>query len=360
MKRNLDRYALDAFTDKNFEQTLVKVAHNLPRDVRNEGVPSPSDLSGLEDDQFALSVITKTAEKINRFPINNKLNTALANEYFELNGYKLSYEAQKVAAVQIKKACNKFGLEPHNSIKVASMNHDSKTNVYFEKDASKATSSYVHPKVSKHYYALGTKYAMPTKPFLDMAVDYFHKFAKELPPQDRHTFAVNVFERAKELGETIKSAAIEKYAGTHYNPELEQHLKLRERLLDEASPYVPALRKLASYKSTTEPITFAKVLQEFDKKAGLDTHYDTYISDPYASTFGKKMSKIAGYVYEQDGIYLTEADIEKVAKNQYATLKDYFGHTLADGLKKEGASAFMALPDDAKDIIARIANGELK
>jgi len=364
MKTRLEQTVLDLYDDAAFDQTLKKIASNLSEEVRQDQLPTRHDRSQLEDDQFALTIITKTASKLNKFPINNRVNTALSNEYFELNHHKMPLDAQKTAAAHIQKACDKYGIDSHNSIKVASMNHDPRTNLYVE-SASKPAKTFTKtaaktPEITENYYALGTKYPMPDADFVKKAESYFDKFAKKFSPEDRHTYATNVTKRASELGVKLASKAVEKYAGANYNPDVETHLKLRQKLLDEASPYVPALRKLASFQDQTDPTTFAKVLHEIDKKAGLDVHYDKNIADPFAATFGAEMPKVAGYVYEKDNIYLTGEDIEKVASDKYDTLKNYFGPTLADGLKKEGAAAFMALPTDAQDIIARISNGEIQ
>lgn len=364
MTTRLEHCVLDLFDDCAYETTLKKIASNLSSEVRRGQLPTVADRDRLEDDQFALTLITKTASKLNKFPIDGPINTALSNEYFELNHHTLPLEAQKIAGSYIEGACDRFGIDAHNSVKVASMNYGPRTNIYVESalNTQRPLEKVASPtaKISNNFYALGTKYAMPSEDYLRKAETYFEKHARQFSPEDRHEFASNVYKRAEELGVETTSTSINKYAGTHYNPELEGHLKIRERLLDEASPYVPALRKLASFKATTGPETFAKVLHEIDKKAGLNAYYDTSLSDPYASTFASSMQKSAGYVYEADGIYLTGKDIEKVARDKYATLKNYFGHTLADGLKKEGAQAFDGLPDDAKDIIARISNGEIQ
>ncbi len=364
MKTRLEQCVLDLFDDAAFDTTLKKIACNLSDELKREQLPTIEDRNQLEDDQFALTFITKTASKLNKFPVNDKVNTSFSNEYFELNHHKLPIEAQKIAGALIEKACDRYDIEARNSVKVASMNYSPKTNIFVESVLNqqsviqKTASPTV--KFSENYFALGTKYAMPTEDLLRKAEQYFDKYAKKFSPEDRHEYANNVSKRSEELGIKIASVNIEKYAGSNYNPELEGHIKIRQKLLDDASPYIPALRKLASYQDSTEPITFAKVLHEIDKKAGLNKYYDTALSDPYASTFSSDLTKTAGYVYEKDDIYLTSDGIKKMANTKYDILKNYFGHTLADGLKKEGVAAFEALPDDAKDVIARISNGEIQ
>jgi hypothetical protein len=151
---------------------------------------------------------------------------------------------------------------------------------------------------------------------------------------------------------------LNKYAGFDYSSDLSAHLSSRRKLIEGNPVFEEALNKLAAYQSSTDPATFAKVLHGFDKRAGIDKYYDKYLSDPFLSTFSSV--KTASALYEIDGITINEGDIEKLATDKYEILKTYFGPTLADGLKKEGSAAFTALPDDAKEVIARISNGEIQ
>lgn len=371
--KKLSSVIIDVFDDVNLGDTLKKIASRLPLDVKSKPLPTIEDRNLYDDTQFALTIFTKEAQKLNKFPINSRVNTALSNEYFDLTHHKLPAEAQKTAATYIKLACERYGLNPSHSVKTAAEKFPIMTNIYFEngkdkpagklmaKQAEKAESRYFHALVKEGIDgSITRKYAMPDKTHVEKAVEYFDKYASQFKPEDRHQYAHNVVKRSVELGLDISSPGIKKYAGLGYGNDMGDHISIRKKLLEDHPQYTTALDKLASYQDSTDPITFAKVLHELDKKAGLDKYYDKYLADPYLSTFGSSLSKTASYVYDEDGIYLTDNDIEKVARDKYATLKNYFGSTLADGLKKEGASAFVALPKDAKDIIARIANGEIQ
>lgn len=369
---NLENAVLDLYDDLRPGQTMQKFASALPSEVRRLDLPTKDDIDNLEDSQFAISIITKTASKLNKFPLNNKINTALSNEYFDLNHGKLPAEAQKIAATYIKCACDRYGLPIKESVKTAAAKTPTMTNIYFENLNAKPAGQIVKKASSndeKTFYALvktagdGTTeraYALPDAEAIKKAEGYFEKFAKQFSPEDRHQFASNVVKRAVELGVDVGSESINKYAGLSYNANVDGYLSVRKKLVDDRPEFVDALNKLASYQGKEDPKTFAKVLHEFDKRAGIDRYYDKYLADPYASTFGEDVTKQASAVYDKDGLQVTEADIEKIAKNKYATLKNYFGSTLADGLKKEGAAAFVALPDDAKEVIARIVHGEIQ
>lgn len=371
---NLENAVIDIYDDLNVASTMQKVASAIPSELRQLQIPTKDFRDSLDDTQFALSIITKTASKMNKFPLNDKLNTSLSNEYFELNHPKLPAEAQKIAATYIKQACMRFGLEPREAVKIAAADMPTMTNIYFSRVGDRAGGELVQKVASDqdksaYYYAL-TKtasnghteraYALPNPEAIKKAEVYFDKYAMQFKPEDRHQFASNVVNRAVELGVDVTSDMVNKYAGLNYNGDVEAYLSVRKKLLDGRTEYTDALDKLASFQGKEDPKTFARVLHEFDKKAGLVRYYDKYLADPYASTFGVGTEKTASEIYEIDGLSVKEGDIEKVANEKYSLLENYFGSTLADGLKKEGSAAFVALPDNAKEVIARIIHGEIQ
>lgn len=329
----------------------------------------------LDDLDYALTYITKQAEKLNSFPINNLVNTKASNESFSKIASILPVDAQEVAAKNINRACIEFGIEPSETIKAASNNCPPQiiTNLYVETNEESMANKRIKvasPTQSKYYYALvkeagdgstNAKYAMPTPEYVKVASDYFDKHCDSFSVGDRHKYASNVLKRSAELSLDVTSGNILKYAGVSFNSNIGDAILLRKTLLEDGSTLAPAFDKLASYQGSTDPETFANVLFELDKKAGLDRFYGKYLPDPYISTFSTGVQKTASVIYsDKDGRTIDSDQFKIIAASKYKLLKQYFGHTLADGLKKDGAIAFQALPDDTKAIIARIANGEIK
>lgn len=370
---NLENVVIDLYDDVYLEGTMQKCASRIPAHLREMEIPTIEDRNDLDDTQFALSLFTKTASKLNKFPINNQINTAISNVYFDLNHSKLPSEAQTVAATYIKKACAQYGIEPCEAVKVAAQEVPTFPNIYIEKLNDKAGGTLVKEAKeadpdSKYFYALqktagnnqaNRMYAMPRAEDVKKAEAYFDKYAKEFSPEDRHQFASNVVGRATELGVDINSSNLMKYAGVHYSTDIETQINTRKNLAYGNAQIQEAFDKLASMQDKTDPQTFAKALHKLDKIAGIDKYYDTHLSDPFASTLSSGAVKTASALYEVDGLEVSEDDLAKVTKSNYDTLKNYFGETLADGLKKEGTAAFMALPETTKEIIARIAHGEI-
>jgi len=351
---------LDVFDDLDAEKTLTKIASRLPDEVRKTELMTSDVRDRLPDGQFALSVITKTAHKLNKFPINDKLNTALSNVYFDLNHGSLPAEAQKIAASHIKTACRRLGIQPSKATNLLGGSNPL-SNQYIEKSGQVAGGRAYATGAKIGAYALEKraganvvrKYPISSPDLLGKAVGYFEKFARDFSPEDRHQFALNVYNQSKALDVPIKSSAILKYAGVGYGSALQDHINIRKRLEPSIAG---ALDKLASLKNEISPEEFAQALHEVDKKGGYTNHYDKYIADPYSATF----AKIAhGYLYEEDGITLDETKLAEVFEKKYKTIVEHFGTSLADGLKKDGFAAFDALPKDVKQVIARIATGEI-
>lgn len=357
---NLENAILDMYDDINLRDTLVKIGAVIPEDVRNEQLPDVTFRDTLPDNAFALTIFTKNAYKLNRFPIDSKLNTSLSNIYFDLNHHKLPEGAVKIAASLIKKACSRFNIDPTYSVNKAS-EPDIALNVFFEnpfKSNEKYASRIEEPNPCEHF-ALKNKYPLENKEHIKKACDYFNKYASNLTLDDKHTYAFNTFNRAAELG--VKTTPeIEKYAAARYGSPsiLEQALSMRKALLPEDSSLRKEFDKVGAFKVKATPNELTKALAQLDKEAHLDRYYDTHIKDPYETICG--IDKTASYVYSKNDIYMTEDDLKKLPNTKEKILKDYFGDTLVKGLKSDGVEAFTALPDDSKDIIARIWNGDIQ
>lgn len=328
----------------------------------------------LDDLDFALSYITKTASKVNEFPVNSSMNTKMSNILYGSKSWGFKKNAMDIAAKHINKACEKFGIEASEAVKLAAKRCPEYivTNIYVETNEEPMVSKRIKvasAEQSKYYYALvkeagdgkvNAKYAMPDASYVKTASDYFDKHCKSFSVSDRYKYASNVYKRSAELGAEVKSENILKYAGVAFNSHLGDAILLRKTLLETGSEMSSAFDKLASYQGSTNPDTFANVLFELDKKAGLDKYYGSYLPDPYLSTFSTGIKKTASSLKLHNGESLSGDAFKKMVSAKYSLIKNYFGHTLADGLKKEGVVAYEALPNDAKEIIARIANGDIK
>ena len=361
------------FVDDTDRSLLKLAAADAPERVKTAKILTHEERELLGAEQFALVMHTKEAQVLKKFPTTDEANTWLSCRYFEKTAEQLPFVAQKIAATNLRRACLIYGLEVSPTLgKLASPevtgNRYHETKSMKEDQAhtkSVKTASYTEDG-SKHFYALGEKYPMPTADYVKKAASYFVSHHKEFSDaEDRATFAYHVSQRAKELEASLDKVAsdtLATYAGSSYGDSVSTQIRIRQDLIQGKSDLTQALSKLAAHKDSTDPEVFAKALHMFDKKAGLTRYYDGYIADAFKATFGK-FNKVAahGYRWEdtQSGLSLSEEQLCKVAEEKYEKIKTYFGSTLADSLKKHGVAIFESLPIDAKTTIAKIAKGTI-
>jgi hypothetical protein len=349
--------------------SLLKVAAaEAPAELRDAQILTAEDRERLEPDQFALVMRTKEAHTLKKFPITDGPNTWLSCQYFEKTSEQLPYVAQKIAATQLRRACALHNVKASPMVeKLASV--DPIGNRYDEvkswhedrAHAVKVKVAAVVPDGSDHFYALADRYPMANAKFVKKAATYFVDHCAEFQNiEDRSIFAGNVKARAKELSVELDKVAlvqIDSYAGDTYGDHIDTQLRLRKEALDGRPQLVSAIEKLAEFKDSTEPATFAKALYLFDKKAGILGQHP--MMDAFKATFTKKAAK--GYRWEDtsSGLSITETELVKAAEAKHSKIKSYFGETLANELRKHAVSIFDSLPKDAQATIVQISKGDL-
>jgi hypothetical protein len=359
----LANQVIDAYDDVN-KTHLTKVAKLNPQIY----MLTPAEKDRLHDDDFALSIITKKASKLNKFPVNTHDSTWLSNQYFDLTSQRLPKLASATAAYFIKQACEKFNITPLPA--VVGLAKEASSNIYYEEDlpADAATTKNIHVDLSKFAQVeqIGdnytfAQYAFPTVSHVKLACQYLEKYIKQIPVDYRHKYAAAIQKRAQELGMGQQGGIVSKYASDYYSGHVDAHLRARASLLETADPkFRGALDKLSAMKKEMSATDFARLLHGFDKRAGLTKYYDSALTDPYQAVFAQEPTPYGNYTAKMaSGASLTADEIRKVSIDKYAKIKEYFGHNIADELKSHGIPIFESLPNDAKEIIASIASGEL-
>ena len=349
---------LDAYDDI-YKEELVKIAKVAP-DIYMRG---KDEISGMSDRDFALTVITKEAQKLNKFPIKTADDVWLSNAYFHKTAHRLPKEAAEIAAYHIKKACLKNKIKPTQ--KVSSMSKEASDNIYYEReDGVRPTvqTKIAHmnemaeaEKIASNYTF--AQFAFSTPNHVHMGVKYFEKFASKMPLEIRHGYAEALQQRAGELGMERFRGTVGKYAGDRYSSMVGAHIRGRASLLDGRDPSLTStLNKLASSRGNFSPSDFAQALHSFDKHAGLTKYYGSHLTDPYQATFASEPD--GGFtVKTASGASLSQDQLKKLAVTKYARIKEYFGSSVADEFKKDPTPIFDSLPMDAKEIIVGIADG---
>jgi len=325
---------------------------------------SAEERSALKDHDFALTVITKTASKLNKYPICDRDSTWLSMKYFEKNSHKLPDRACEVAAYHLKTASLKYGL--HATPLVMALAKEASTNVYYEKDGGiKSVNVVARPdltkiaqveEIGKNYTA--AQYAMPTQTHVKLAAKYIEDNEKKIPLDMIHKYAGAVQRRAHELGMPAVKGMISKYAGDHYSPMVDAHISARASLLEMKPELKGTLQKLGSAKKRFTPSDFAQMLFGFDKQAGLDKYYGAHLQNPFHATFATQPDLHGGFMYKAASQQSMDGDaLTKLVNAKYASIKEYFGDSIASELKKDPVSIFESLPRDAKEIIVGLADG---
>jgi len=357
----LSNQILDVYDDVMHEG-IRKVAALNPQ----ISVMTPSERSSLKDRDFALTVITKKASKLNKFPIHNPDDTWLSNHYFEMNSHKLPEGAAKVAAFHIKKACEKYKIEPARAVKLLAK--EASSNIFFESDNLQPAQKLIEPDLTKiaavedvannHTHA---QYAMATPAHVKVASEFFEKQAAKMPPDLRHKYAAAIQIRARELGMPKQAGLVGKYASDHYSPLVDAHLRSRASLLETADPTLRGtLEKIAKLKTELSPSQFAQSLHAFDKKAKLDRYYGGHLTDPFLATFGKEPDPYAGFRYKTaSDRSLTAEELRSIIGSRFDKIAEYFGRQVAEEMRKDPIAIFDSLPNDAKEMIASFGDGTL-
>lgn len=373
---------VDFYDDAN-HSGLHELAQNNPEMAKYASYPimDSSELTSLPDDQFALVVLTKNANVVRKFPVTDECSSWLSAQYFDMNHDKLSLHEKVAAASNIRDACVAYEVNIPCSVEkyaadksvgnfVSEGVHptwwDECLRKEAERELTKTASAEVNARMElpDSAYALildhegetARMYAMPDENHVKIASAYFKKYAYDLSPQNRHMFASNVLNRAKELDVELQSTGhLEKWASDNYNSHINYHIEQRRSMIPRHEKKAEVLDSLASLRNSANPHAFASALHEFDKLAGLEKYYDNAITEPWEASMGPE--KIASWSTDVDGGILTEADLQKVA--QSGKLKSHFGEAFQNQFSKHAVSIFESLPTPEKIVIAQIAKGQL-
>lgn len=220
------------------------------------------------------------------------------------------------------------------------------------------------------FYALPhlRKYPLDSYTQVKRASAYFDENYKMMPPDDRHTYAVNLLRRAQPMDIGVSKTA-EAYGQLSYAPD--EHVALcvghRIHLLEQHADDTDVRRKLASihdsnlYRELLEtrhlmtPPMFARTLAEIDKIAGLDELWDQDVVDPFLSTFGKTASDDKDTLVVGNE-YMKVCDLERFATSKADLVRKKFSEDFIEEFQKDPVAIFESMPMDQKVVIMRMVN----
>ncbi len=353
---HLEQQILDIYDDVHLEETLIKIADSIPDRLKNKEILAFEDRLNYNHGDFALCIITKTGSFLRKFPIKTELDTLLSANYLNLNQNKLPSEAIKTAAIKIKKACNKFNLPFSNPLIDLLEGIDSfKEDNLFKEGYSKKIASIELTKnhdENLSYKALNDKYPINTIEEIRTAEKYFHKYASEFSPSEKHEFSKNLVKRANVIGYEVESPELNKYAGVNgYNPNLLNQLEYRYSLTNSPNCRLE-YANLKDEVNKIHPLDFSEKLAKVDKISGLDKYYGKRIHDNYAATFSS--IKIADKQNSENINYDS-----LLSKDKREKLVSYLGDSFVKNLEENKENFFDTLSDDIKELIILIDNGNI-
>jgi hypothetical protein len=332
------------------------------------------DLSGLPDfvktastvtqedpgNMFAL-VMVENGQTLKKYATADAGNTWISALYFSLNRDKLPVEAQKLAAANLRAACEHFGIEAPSIIEELGSDLV-ETNVVditgrqppIKKVASEDTEFAIERADGSKHYPLSSAGAVKA------ANEYFGQYHGHFTPRERREYSVKVAAASEKIGLSVNEEIL-KYSGIGYSRGIEGHMAVRQHHLVamDCSPEIrEVLTKLASARKGLEPTQFAEHLSRLDEITGLDRLWDTAIADPWYATFNMvKEAKGAGsaprtFVAGLERV--TEDDLQALT-GDLQMLRDHFGDGFAKGFAKDPVTLFESMPLPQKKLIARLA-----
>lgn len=215
-------------------------------------------------------------------------------------------------------------------------------------------SAMVEDRVPPTQTLLGDRYPADSYDQVKLAAAYFAENHKDFHPRDRHEYCTKLASRLAEMGLTA-SEDVERYGSLGYAADVDALLAHRRTLIDE--PLIPALDTLMEKRASVSPDTFADTLAEFDRMAGLSDFWDAQIPDPWWTTFGPSIEKLAedDWRYDEQGARIGMVELENLARNGKHLLKKSFRDDLVEQFLKSPKSTFESLPRPEKLLIARMA-----
>lgn len=332
----------------------------LTKSAEHTPLLNGEELSLLRQDQFALNILTKTGEVLNKYPVSDASQTWLSSQYFVKTGGSLPEIAQIITSKNLNHAARVFNIDLHPAIeKIANLYPNITTNVWVEGSEPEFAQDTVDTYRCLHkiardperqdnrYWGLSNggklRYQLKTANQVKVAAAYFEKNSREFSPEERNEFATRISARSLEFGipEAADTPAIVKHAGTDFGERFYNQLSERVGLCDELNkdrgPYLNLFKNANALGAQQT----AMAMQHFDRKNGFDRYYDKSIDDPYATTFGDYFKKTAAWSMDVGGKFITEKDLKGIDENKF---KKSYGESMWNEFQRNPSTILESLP----------------
>lgn len=197
------------------------------------------------------------------------------------------------------------------------------------------------------------RFQLNSPELLKRAQDYFLDNYLAMHPKYRKELADSIIKQAFEQGAMVKEAKVKAYGGDTYSNNLAINVLSRIPLLkgseEELTKAASTLRSLLAASEMLSPSKFASVLEEYDKRTGLDEAWDRHVKDPWLSTF--ETTKVATWSYRMGDDVIDEHQLREFVSGHLGMLTGYLQNHLIAELQRHPVEIFDSLPKPEKDII---------
>ena len=322
---------------------IVNITKGKDELVKNARVPSLDEIEAMPDSQFALVLYHPHLDStLKKYAMTDKALTELNMKVFEDKIDSLPEEIVKVAASNFAKAAKYYKIAlPENIKKFASSGI--KTN-WVNLSEIKKIPLPVTKLAETAAFALGKKYPIHTPELVKKAMTYFAEHGKRLSPVNAFEYAVNVKIAADKMKISYAGTPIEKYANIDagsLSKNFKAAIHARKGYASEEDR--PAYDELVKRAAELGPVKVAKVLEELDRKTGVNSQWNQTVLDPIFTVFGEKDQRFVKHANHN----ISKADLNKLGSG---IVDDA---TLAELKGEEGLEVFASLPTPIRNRIVK-------
>lgn len=220
-----------------------------------------------------------------------------------------------------------------------------------------------------------SKYPLDSYDQVKTADAWFGQYANHLTPSQRREFAMNFMKRASELDIRTNNEDLRRYGTSTLASEAEIKAAFDARRLEvahnsDALALLGQVEKVARTRIWREadtvvelsPEQICDVIEEFDKVAGINYHYDS-VPDPFYTVFGfdkaaagKKDNDDPAWSDQIANDYVTSEDLHRLAQIGAFSVKTTFGADFQEEFLKDPVGMYQSLPRTQKKMLIRMAN----
>jgi len=197
------------------------------------------------------------------------------------------------------------------------------------------------------------RFPMHTEHLVKQAQEYWWDHHDRLAPKYLRELACGIVKNAAKHGLHLDDPRMVAYTGEGYADGFEGNVMARVADLkgDQVKEGSKTLKNLLTMSEHLTPTKTAELLEEFDKRAGLDRAWGRTIKDPYLTVFEAGLVKKAGWSHRMGPDVIDEDQLRRFMSQHSDMLDGYIDQHIVSELKLYPIEIFDSLPRPAKEVI---------